>query len=124
MSNTLKVICQDSQGQLRRLPASRYLNRELQVPEFANQVIQCAEVMVETKNRKTVRVLHAWFPLQVFDAAGRMDEKSWQLRLRLAVNMMGDERQKQVADAMRGHSEYFWVPTPSQQEIIKAVALA
>ncbi len=129
-----RIFLFDDENNLHRVSVKRftklyrYKNPE-SFPEFANQRMQCAFLMIEFENRKPIEIFHAQFTIVKFDEKGYLDadERSREERLSFAASLLhkSDISNPSVIDATqifskkRWHNEFRWKPSAEIIEILK-----
>lgn len=135
MSRVLRVLLLDSRGRPKRYPVSRYgrlleTDSQERIPECAGGCARFVEAVVETVNRKPLRVIHVGFHQFRIGSDGLPDRRSLEDQLRLGIESLGEQRMDGNLLCNEGlwakkafHDRYKWRPTPFQARLIRRTLL-
>src|ERR1700730_2544633 len=131
----VRVFFVESDDGLRRISLRRFDglidHREgvKPLPEYAQERLRYAFVILETENRKPVAITHTDYAILTFDEMGRVDGDDLDTQGRLAAEMLSlpltENSQGSVIDARSQFSQklyahnYRWEPSPQITEAIK-----
>ncbi len=133
----IKVLLVDDDDSIKRLPLTRYerlfrRDPNEQLLQYAGKRVRFAEVAVELKERKPVRIIRAVYGILPFDSEGRIDTAEYEKEMRLSAEMMppilADRLSPKIVDAKhkfakkRFNDQFRWEPTPQiEKSIVEAI---
>lgn len=131
---SLRIFVVNEDDSVRSLPRTRYerlLRRESdeRMPEYANQRVRCAVVVLEVAKRRPMGISRIVYSFLSFDSYGRIDiaerERETRMALEIVPPINSQDRAARVIDARhyfakkRYEREFRWRPSPE----IKAAIL-
>ena len=137
MGISLRAFLFNENDTIERLPLTRYeslLRRHPEecLPKYAGRRVRFAEVAVELKERKPIKILRVVYGILPFDSEGRIDAAEQEKEMRLCAEMMPpilkDRQSPKIVDAKhqfakkRFDDQFRWEPTPKiKKAIVEAI---